>query len=95
MRGDRLIIRGWGERPLTYYLGRADRGQRLRLATVTGAIQNQGLKRVWVIVAGGHRGSEPVVPAVLQQHYALLELRTFGDKVSVALLERRDGPAAP
>lgn len=92
--GDRMIVRGWGRRPLDYYLGRYRAGGPLpRQTSAAGAVQNRAIERVWLVVTGDFSGALPPLPPALDEAYDVVEHRSFLAKVTVVLLERVAVPA--
>jgi hypothetical protein len=92
--GDRMIVRGFGWRPLDYYLDRYRAGAPLpRQTSPAGAVKNRAIDRVWLVVTGNFNGALPPLPPALDQAFDVVETRPFAAKVTVVLLERVAVPA--
>jgi len=92
--GDQLVMRGWGRRPMEYYLDRyATGGPRPHLTSAGDAAMNSDIDRVWLVVTGEYNGALPPLLPALDEAYDVVEHRPFAAKVTVVLLERVAVPA--
>jgi mannosyltransferase len=88
--GDRLVVRQWGEQPVTYYLEREGARRWPAVATARNVMRHP-TSRVWLVLS-----VEPGVPedAVVQRLGAThdtVERRAFGERVTALLLEPSGG----
>jgi hypothetical protein len=88
--GDRLVVRQWGEQPVTYYLGR-EGARRWPVVATARYVMNHPTTRVWLVLSVEPGVPEDAVVEQLEATHDTVERRAFGERVTALLLVPSSG----